>query len=264
VRGRRTTMPRRSGRAGVTDRGTWRALIVVAALVVVAVATPTVVVAASRADGPPGSAIGVEVLDESGSPTPAPSSTLPTLALDDGDTWPFSSGGRGGSTDAVDGVTVGSPVPVPSASGPAASGLLELGGLRALGWPTWDPFDSTVHVSLTIRNGLAATVGARVRFELRTVAGQHLGRSGSYRIAGLQPGESRQVEADLHGAGQSTLVQVVSLVTPITDDPTLSSRTFARDTWALVPPWLLIVILAALAGAVVAVWVVRRNRRAAS
>jgi hypothetical protein len=257
-------MPRRSEQAGVTERGSWRRAAVVAFVIGlgVAVATPAVV-AAAPSDDAPGTGIGVEVLDESGSPSPAPSSTLPTLALDDDDRGSRSSGG-GGSVEA-DGVTVGAPSPMPSAtSGSTASGLLELSGLRALGWPTWDPFDSTVHASLTVRNGLASTVSARVRFEMRTVAGQQFGKAVSYKITNLRPGETRQLDADLRGAGQSTLVRVASLVTPITDDPASSKRTFVRDAWVLVPPWLLLVVVALLVVAAVVVWVVRRNRRMAS
>lgn len=236
----------------VTSAGLgWRASAAGIAIAL-SLVVPAAAVTAAALDEDPGDNLSVDVIDDTeATPSPGPS---PSAGVGGTGGW----GGGGGEPSPT---PASSPTPTPDAEGD--SGLVQLGGLRAYGVPSWNPFASTVHVRVTVRNGLGSAFDATAAFELQTMTGQRIGAIVTERLRDLKPGETREVEVVLPGAGQWTLMRVVATVTPPRSVDGVELPALQRETWVIVFPWLVLVVLVIAAAAGVILWLLRGGPRRA-
>ncbi|MBN9177879.1 MAG: hypothetical protein J0I43_10985 [Microbacterium sp.] len=204
----------------------------------------------------------VTVTDGS-TPRPTPSVSPSPTGATSGSTSGTGAGSGGTGTSGSTGVGTGGggtdsgakPGEVGTAGGVYVSGVNSTAAL------TPDPLDGLVTVWITVRNASTAPVDATADFWMESLLfGIPLDRVEGVAIAGLQPGESRVVPAQLHGAGQWTLVNAHATVTPPETVDGVALTPLTRDATVFLFPWLLAGLAALIAIAVL----VRRALRAAA
>ena len=187
----------------------------------------------------------VTVTDGS-TPTPTPSGAVAGSGLGSGGTtgggsgYGGSSGSNGGTTGGgTTGGTTGTTTPGTTGTAGAA-GILTMGGLTTSPSISVDPLGGTVRMWFTVRNESKSVIDGAARFWMTSwLFGIPLDEQ-TVAVGALQPGESRVVSAELHGAGQWTLVDThVTLTPPETIDGT-EVKPITRDALVFVFPWLLV------------------------
>lgn len=136
--------------------------------------------------------------------------------------------------------------------------MLYVGGLNGNTFPDFNPADGTVDLWFTVRNASTSVIDASAQFSIDgAVFSNRLDTVSDVPIAALQPGETRVVSAELHGAGQWTLLSGhVTLTPPDSVDGTALSPV-TRDGLFLLFPWLIVVLIVVLVISWVIVRVVR-------
>jgi len=198
--------------------------------------------------------------------TPSPSGTATTPAA----TGAPSPGGTATPTP-TDSAAATAPAPTDSATAPAPTtssttgalhevdvgGVLFVSGVRTVYHGSWDPLGGTLHVELTVRNASTQVVDASASIGATTLLGIDLGGADSIAVRGLNPGEIRTIRATIGGIGQWGALRAHVTVTPPATMAGVALSPLARDTWVVVPPWYLLVLVVA---AVVLGWVFRHYR----
>lgn len=192
----------------------------------------------------------VTVTDGS-TPRPTPSVSPSPTGTTSGSTSGTGTGTGSGSTG-----TGGSTGGTDSGAKPGevgTAGMIYVSGVNSTAALTPDPLDGLVTVWITVRNASSAPVDAKADFWMESLLfGVPLDRVEGVAIAGLQPGESRVVPAQLHGAGQWTLVNAHATVTPPETVDGVALTPLTRDATVFLFPWLLAGLAALIAIAVLA------------
>jgi hypothetical protein len=173
---------------------------------------------------------------------------------------------RGGSS-AVNGVT-SSVAPSTSTVATLADsvdlgGILSIGGLSTGATPSINPFDGVVQVWFTVRNTSTSTIDLTTDFWMENPLGLRIANVDGVAVAGLKPGETRTVSADLSGAGQWTMLTTHARVTPPPQVDGVELAPLTRDATVFVLPWALVLLLGLGLAAAIAVSLVRRASAAA-
>ncbi len=215
-------------------------------VVVVTVALAGSAAAAARADDPDLDSDGnlSVVITDGSTSTPAPSTTPTAPVPNGGGLGPgASSGGAGGASGAGGGAGSGAG----SGTGPSSSGSISLGGILTMGGInsapriSVNPLAGDVRLWFTVYNGSKSTIDATATFWMDSWPfGVAVDRTSEVAIRELRPGTARVVTAELHGAGQWTLLNThVTLTPPATVDGTALAPA-TRDALVFVFPWLLL------------------------
>lgn len=173
-------------------------------------------------------------------------------------------GSRSGSGSATGTAQTPSSVAPGTTDDPVAEDAVDLGGILSIGGLTTgsslslNPFGGDVQVWFTVRNTSRSTIDATADFWMENAFGLRLATVDGVAVAGLKPGETRTVGADLPGAGQWTVLTTHARLNPPAqvDDVDLSSLT--RDATVFVVPWLTLLVLLVAAIAATAVVLLRR------
>ena len=182
-----------------------------------------------------------------------------------------SSGGSSGPTrssgTASGGASTSKPTDVetqtePPAIGPAEvdlGGVLHVGGLSSSFRPSLNPLAGELELSFTVRNVSGSTIEADADFWMEGPFGNRISSVDDVAIAGLKPGESRTVSAELPGVGQWGILTAHATFTPpdVVEDTELSPLT--RDATVFTLPWFVVLLIALGLGAWVVVQVVSRR-----
>ncbi|MFF0909632.1 hypothetical protein ACFWZW_02945 [Microbacterium enclense] len=197
-------------------------------------------------------------------PTAAGGGTSPSAGLGGARGSSSSTGARSGSGSATGTAQTPSSVAPGTTDDPVAEDAVDLGGILSIGGLTTgsslslSPFGSDVQVWFTVRNTSRSTIDATADFWMENAFGLRLATVDGVAVAGLKPGETRTVGADLPGAGQWTVLTTHARLNPPAqvDDVDLSSLT--RDATVFVVPWLTLLVLLVAAIAATAVVLLRR------
>jgi hypothetical protein len=167
------------------------------------------------------------------------------------------SGSTGGNTGTPTGSTGGTGG---SAGEVSVAGMLYVGGLNSSVAISPNPGEGVVTLWFTVRNASKSTVDGRADFWMNSqVFGNRIDGADGIAVTGLLPGESRVVKAELHYAGQWTLLDAhVRFTPPETVDGTALTPV-TRDAVVLVFPWL---VTASIALVVIGFFVFRALRAA--
>ncbi|MBM3716378.1 MAG: hypothetical protein FJW64_11735 [Actinobacteria bacterium] len=173
-------------------------------------------------------------------------------------------GSRSGSGSATGTAQTPSSVAPGTTDDPVAEDAVDLGGILSIGGLTTgsslslNPFGGDVQVWFTVRNTSRSTIDATADFWMENAFGLRLATVDGVAVAGLKPGETRTVGADLTGAGQWTVLTTHARLNPPAqvDDVGLSSLT--RDATVFVVPWLTLLVLLVAAIAATAAVLLRR------
>lgn len=165
------------------------------------------------------------------------------------------------------------PLPLPAdvsaaAPGPTfgevdLAGILFVGGLTATPIPSLDPFGGTVVASFTVRNVSSSTLDSSATFTLDGPFGNRISTIDA-DVAGLEPGQSRVVTADLPGSGQWGFLTAHATFTPpdVVDGVELDQVT--RDASLFAFPWFTAILGVLILAAVAIVRIVRNGAAAAT
>ncbi len=201
-------------------------------------------------------------IDDGSTPSPSASAT-PGGADESGSTPPPSTvgGSGGGSTTTTSGGSgagsSGGGATTESSGGTVVGGILYMGGLESQGEPAANPAEGSVSLWFSVRNISKSTIDADVTFWVSNALGVRLDAY-STRVAGLAPGATQVVTAQLHHIGQWGLVNAHATLTP---PATVDGRQVApvtRDAVVFVFPWLGTTTVAAVGGSFLAWALVRR------
>jgi hypothetical protein len=218
-----------------------------AAAVAALVTVPVIGASAVRADDDPGVGLTVTV---TASPTPTPTPTPhPTSSSSTG------TGGSGSGSGSDDPQT---PSPSPTAKADPGSGLLSVSGVRAESLLSLNPLSGVLRSQFTVHNDTDTDVDGIARFWLIGPFGNLISEDRGVRVYNLKAGESRTVYGDLPGVGQWTFVTVHFEFTPLTQVHGAKLDPTRRESFVIVFPWLVGVLLIAVGAAVLIVWLVRR------
>ena len=225
----------------------------VAALAVALVVAPLLVAttSATASDRDPDGrgSITVEVTDDGqagggggGAPGPAPAGLGTRPA-----------GGGGAVTQAT--------IPDPGAADDAlgnqpvsASGIIAMGGLTATPSPGLDPGNGSILLDFVVRNVSESTFDATATFWVDNMFGARLDQIADVAVRGLEPGETRRVQARVDALGQHLVLHAHASLTPAAEVDGADAATFTRSTMVVVPPLLTLSVLALLAGLATAGW----------
>jgi hypothetical protein len=199
---------------------------------------------AVAADGPIEDGIGLTVTVGPGGaagagPTATPVPTAPTSRATT-------------TTTTVNGSTVvndSQNPPAPTADERSIGGLLYVSGLSTAYTPSIDPFAGELEAHFTVRNVSTAAIDGTVKFWITSAFNTEISASGPVEVTGLQPGESRVVDAVLPGVGQYTFATAHYTYTPPATVEGTALSPLTRDAFVFLPPWFLLVLLAAACGA---------------
>ena len=188
-------------------------------------------------------------------PTPSPSGTAITSA-------PTATPTPEGSAAPTPTGSATAPAPAPSSTPGAlhavdVGGVLFVSGVRTAYHGSWAPLGGTLHVELTVRNASTQVVDASASIGATTLLGIDLGGADTIAVRGLNPGEIRTIRADIGGVGQWGALRAHVTVTPPATMSGVTLSPLTRDTWVVVPPWYLLVLVVA---AVTLTWVLRHYR----
>jgi hypothetical protein len=201
---------------------------------------PIAVSVAHAADTPPDDEGNLSVVVTDGQPgVPSPSTS------------------RQGSGSNGAGVPAGSGGPAPGEV--SLGGMLYLGGLNSAVALSANPGEGDVTMWFTLRNASKSAIDATADFWMDHVFGGRVDSADGVAISALQPGETRVVTAQLHHAGQWTLLDAHVTLTPPESVDGTPLTPVTRDATILVFPWL---IVSAIALVVIAYFVLRALRAA--
>lgn len=172
--------------------------------------------------------------DQTGAPSPSTSA-------------PGAGGGQGsGSGGSGSGGSGSGGGEVPAGSGGAGEGevsvggMLYLGGLSSSAALSANPGEGDLTLWFTVRNASNSTIDATADFWMNNVFGGRVDTAEQVAITALLPGESRVVTAQLHHAGQWTLLDVHVTFTPPESVDGTPLTPVTRDASVLFFPWLII------------------------
>ncbi|MFJ6652772.1 hypothetical protein ACIQLJ_08255 [Microbacterium sp. NPDC091313] len=169
--------------------------------------------------------------------------------------------GTAGGTAAVPPSSVS---PSPSASSGSLDdvdlgGILSIGGLTTASTPSPNPFSGEVQVWFTVRNVSRSTIDLTADFWMENVLGLRIATIEGVQVAGMKPGETRTVSADLPGAGQWTVLTTHARIDPPAEVDGTALSSLTRDATVFVLPWLLLLIAALATVVAIVVPLVRRE-----
>lgn len=197
--------------------------------------------------------ISVAVTDGA-TPSPTPPPGTPSSP---GSITPARPGVSGGSGSV--GGSGGGAVDAPADAGEISNdGVLYVGGINSAVTLSADPRAGSVKMWFTVRNASSSTIDATADFTLSgKVFGNSIDSVEAVPITGLAAGETRVVSAELHGAGQWTLLDARVTLTPGDTVDGVAQLPVSRDGMVFVFPWLLVV---AVGGGVTTFFVLRAVR----
>ncbi len=217
---------------------TARAVTLLVAAVAAGVLLPAFVGTAYAAQSAEGN-LSVTITDDT-TPTPTPSSTAPAPGSSGGGS-PGGGGSSGGGASTAGGGAGGPGGAGGSAGGDEVSvaGMLYVGGLTAETALSPDPGQGFVTLTFRVRNAAQSPVDASARFRLTSaVFGNELDAVEDVPIAGLAPGETRVVTAQLSHAGQWTVLTGHMTFTPPDAVDGVGMSPVTRETQIFLFPWL--------------------------
>ncbi|MFZ8757101.1 hypothetical protein ACO03V_06745 [Microbacterium sp. HMH0099] len=190
--------------------------------------------------------------------------TSPTAGLGGARGSSSSTGSRSGSGSATGTAQTPSSVAPGTTDDAVAEDAVDLGGILSIGGLTTgsslslNPFGGDVQVSFTVRNTSRSTIDATADFWMENAFGMRLATVDGVAVAGLKPGETRTVGADLPGAGQWTVLTTHARLNPPAQVDGVDLSSLTRDATVIVVPWLLLLMLLGSAVAATAVVLLRR------
>lgn len=190
--------------------------------------------AAMAADPEPGVDLSVEVLPTGGDSAP--------VAGGPGGGTGSGVGGSGSGTGGTADATVVDP-PAEPASSTSRGALFSVSGLSSVYSWSPNPGGGSVTARVTVSNGSTSSLDARAEFWMTTVTGSQIGSRSTVDISDLGAGTAQDASARLDGVGQWGLVVVhARVVPPATIDDT-TAKALTRETFLLVPPWLVLGVI---------------------
>jgi hypothetical protein len=218
-------------------------------IVVGALLAPGAALAAAHATDPAGTDnLSVVISDDpSPSSSPDPSTTAPVGGQNGAPGRPAPGGAGSSPAGSTGGAGPAGAGAAPASDEVSLSGALYVGGLTASATPSPDPGQGTVTLWFTVRNASESTIDATADFWMNSqLFGTRIDSEDDVAIAGLAPGESRVVSAQLTSAGQWTLIDAHVTLTPPDSVDGMPLSPVTRDALVVAFPWL----IAASAGAV--------------
>ncbi len=200
--------------------------------------------AASAADAPPDDTGNLSVVVTDGtSPTPSPSGSAGQKS-GAGATGAPGSGPSVGSNSSGTATTGNSGRETAGESGAgdevSVDGMLYLGGLTSSVSISPDPAGGVVTLWFTVRNASRSTIDATADFWMNSqLFGLRVDSADAVAVTGLLPGESRVVSAELHHAGQWSVLDAHVTLTPPESVDGVSLAPATRDATVLVFPWVI-------------------------
>lgn len=141
-----------------------------------------------------------------------------------------------------------------------AEGLLYASGISGHHQASWNPFGGNLQVSVTLRNASTASLDASVQFSATGPFGNQLGKMVEIPIRGLEPDETRTIEAEVGPVGQWGLVTANATINPPAQIGTTELKPMERSQPVFYVPW----AIALLIGLALLGWLISRRSAAAA
>jgi hypothetical protein len=209
---------------------------------------------------PDGGGIGISVTVPSSTPTPTSTVPVTTTTVNGTTTTTTPRGATSPSAGKPSTAPVVNTVATdPLADSVGLGGVVFISGLTSTNEPSINPLAGSLTTRFTVRNVSDDALDASAKFWITNIFGAKIS-SHSVKIADLEAGETRVVDADLPGVGQWTLLTTHMTFTPPAEINGVTLVPVTRDAMAFAPPWFVFAGLLLAAAAYGIVYLLRQNR----